>query len=89
MWQVWVFWRRCAGARLYVLPQRPARAVECCEEPQVELVSWFPNPTVTDEAIAGLPIAMRWNGNGARHGRLVGGGGRAVYARSGLGRPGR
>ena len=44
-----------------VLPQRPARAVSAAED-RVELVGWFPNPTVTDEAIAEFAdrYAVEW-----------------------------
>ena len=52
--------------RLYVLPQRPARAVEAAEEPQVELVGCFRIRPLPMRPSPSLPIAMRWNEMAAR-----------------------
>ena len=54
MWQVWVFLAPlcpiCQDYTYYLnaLHEQWSAA----EEPQVELIGWFPNPTVTDAAIA-------------------------------------
>ena len=64
MWQVWVFLAPlcpiCQDYTYYLnaLHEQWSAA----EEPQVELVGWFPHPTVTDEAIAEFAdrYAVEW-----------------------------
>ena len=64
MWQVWVFLAPlcpiCQDYTYYLnaLHEQWSAA----ENPQVELVGWFPNPTVTDEAIAEFAdrYAVEW-----------------------------
>ena len=54
MWQVWVFLAPlcpiCQDYTYYLNALHEQWSAD--EVPQVELVGWFPNPTVTDEAIA-------------------------------------
>ena len=54
MWQVWVFLAPlcpiCQDYTFYLNALHEQWSV--AQEPQVELIGWFPNPTVTDEVIA-------------------------------------
>ena len=70
MWQVWVFLAPlcpiCQDYTYYLnaLHEQWSAA----EEPQVELVGWFPNPTVTGEAIAEFAdrYAVEWKWRATR-----------------------
>ena len=64
MWQVWVFLAPlCPICQDYTYYLNALHEQwNAAEEPQVELVGWFPNPTVTDEAIAEFAdrYAVEW-----------------------------